>query len=106
MVLGHATLELRRLVEAYLPLESLHNGAENRALRKMQIWRQPVSESKMIARNKPRISATACCRNSLGHNILILNKISDFDARLYYLRATAQFGWTRNVLLNQISWSL
>ena len=37
-----------------------------------------------------------------GHNLLILNKISDFDARLYYLRATAQFGWTRNVLLNQI----
>ena len=37
-----------------------------------------------------------------GHNLLILNKIPDFSARLYYLRATAQFGWTRNVLLNQI----
>ena len=37
-----------------------------------------------------------------GHNLLILNKIPDFPARLYYLRATAQFGWTRNVLLNQI----
>ncbi len=37
-----------------------------------------------------------------GHHILILNKITDYSERLYYLRATAQFGWTRNVLLNQI----
>ena len=37
-----------------------------------------------------------------GHHILILNKTPDFSERLYYLRATAQFGWTRNVLLNQI----
>jgi predicted nuclease of restriction endonuclease-like (RecB) superfamily len=37
-----------------------------------------------------------------GQNLLILNKLSDPAARLYYLRATAQFGWTRNVLLNQI----
>ena len=32
----------------------------------------------------------------------ILNKVTDPAARLYYLRATAQFGWSRNVLLNQI----
>ncbi|MDP2895212.1 MAG: PDDEXK nuclease domain-containing protein [bacterium] len=37
-----------------------------------------------------------------GHNLLILNKINDPIARLYYLRATARFGWSRNVLLNQI----
>jgi predicted nuclease of restriction endonuclease-like (RecB) superfamily len=37
-----------------------------------------------------------------GQNLLILNKLSDSNARLYYLRATAQFGWSRNVLLNQI----
>ena len=37
-----------------------------------------------------------------GQNLLILNKFSDPAARLYYLRATAQFGWSRNVLLNQI----
>jgi predicted nuclease of restriction endonuclease-like (RecB) superfamily len=28
--------------------------------------------------------------------------LTDPAARLYYLRATARFGWTRNVLLNQI----
>ena len=37
-----------------------------------------------------------------GHHRLLLDKIPDPDARLYYLRATAQFGWSRNVLLNQI----
>jgi predicted nuclease of restriction endonuclease-like (RecB) superfamily len=37
-----------------------------------------------------------------GQNLLILKKIDSPAARLYYLRATAQFGWTRNVLLNQI----
>lgn len=37
-----------------------------------------------------------------GQNLLILNKLTDPAARLYYLRATAQFGWSRNVLLNQI----
>ncbi len=37
-----------------------------------------------------------------GHNLLILKRVSHAAHRLYYLRATAQFGWTRNVLLNQI----
>jgi predicted nuclease of restriction endonuclease-like (RecB) superfamily len=37
-----------------------------------------------------------------SHNVLILQKVKDAAARLYYLRATTRFGWTRNVLLNQI----
>jgi predicted nuclease of restriction endonuclease-like (RecB) superfamily len=37
-----------------------------------------------------------------GHHANALARITDPAARLYYLRATAQFGWTRNVLLNQI----
>ena len=37
-----------------------------------------------------------------GQHLLILNKLTDPAARLYYLRATARFGWSRNVLLNQI----
>ena len=37
-----------------------------------------------------------------GQNLLILNKLTAPAARLYYLRATARFGWSRNVLLNQI----
>lgn len=37
-----------------------------------------------------------------GHHANILARITDPAARLFYLRATAQFGWSRNVLLNQI----
>jgi len=37
-----------------------------------------------------------------GHHLLLLDKVKGPAARLYYLRATAQLGWSRNVLLNQI----
>ena len=37
-----------------------------------------------------------------GHHVLLQSKIKDPAAMLYYLRATAQFGWSRSVLLNQI----
>lgn len=37
-----------------------------------------------------------------GHHANLLAKLTDPAERLYYLRVTAQFGWTRNVLLNQI----
>jgi predicted nuclease of restriction endonuclease-like (RecB) superfamily len=37
-----------------------------------------------------------------GHHANALAGRTDPAARLYYLRATARFGWSRNVLLNQI----
>ncbi|MEK7230530.1 MAG: PDDEXK nuclease domain-containing protein [Pseudomonadota bacterium] len=37
-----------------------------------------------------------------GHHVFMLGKLPDPAARLYYLRATAQLGWSRSVLLNQI----
>lgn len=37
-----------------------------------------------------------------GHHANALTKITSPGARLFYLRATAQFGWSRSVLLNQI----
>ena len=37
-----------------------------------------------------------------GHHVEILKKVKAPAARLGYLRATARFGWSRNVLLNQI----
>jgi predicted nuclease of restriction endonuclease-like (RecB) superfamily len=37
-----------------------------------------------------------------GHHVELLKKVKDPAARHYYLHATAQFGWSRNVLLNQI----
>lgn len=37
-----------------------------------------------------------------GHNILIFQQVSEESARRYYLEAASKFGWSRNVLLNQI----
>ena len=37
-----------------------------------------------------------------GHHVEMLNKLTTPAARLFYLRATAQFGWSRAVLLHQI----
>ena len=37
-----------------------------------------------------------------GQNLVILNKVKMPEARLFYLLATAEAGWTRSVLLNQI----
>lgn len=37
-----------------------------------------------------------------GHHANLLANLTDHGARLYYLRATVHFGWSRNVLLTQI----
>lgn len=37
-----------------------------------------------------------------GHHVNMLARIEHPAQRLYYLQATARFGWSRNVLLNQI----
>ena len=37
-----------------------------------------------------------------GHNILIFSRIKNTKERTYYLKASAEMGWSRNVLLNQI----
>ena len=37
-----------------------------------------------------------------GQNLLILTKIKDDNEAEFYLTATKEYGWSRNVLLNQI----
>jgi len=37
-----------------------------------------------------------------GHHVNVLAPLTDPAARIYYLLAAARFGWSRNVLLNQI----
>ena len=37
-----------------------------------------------------------------GQNLAIMSKIKDRDARCYYLKATIEMGWSRNVLLHQL----
>lgn len=38
-----------------------------------------------------------------GQNLTIMSKIKDRDARHYYIKATVEMGWSRNVLIHQIT---
>jgi predicted nuclease of restriction endonuclease-like (RecB) superfamily len=107
--------DMRRLYEVYSAPEFL-----SQAVREMgkpgasRILRQPVAEletggiwlqpvAKMEVGNDPsRFLRQLVAEIPWGQNLLILNKLTTPAARLWYLRATAQFGWSRNVLLNQI----
>ncbi len=55
-------------------------------------------QEQILAQAVPELLA-AC---PWGHHVELLKKVKAPAARLYYLRATAQLGWSRNVLLNQI----
>jgi predicted nuclease of restriction endonuclease-like (RecB) superfamily len=65
-----------------------------------EIWPQPVANLTEVKATEflPQLVAEI----PWGHHRLILDKLTDPAARLYYLQATARFGWSRNVLLNQI----
>ena len=72
---------------------------------------QPVPESSLSVPLRTRTRPSAIleqlvqellCPIPWGHHVEILKKIKAPAARLYYLQATARFGWSRNVLLNQI----
>ena len=66
-----------------------------------EIWLPPVA--KLTQKNVIKLLQQMVTGIPWGHNLLILNKLTDPTARLYYLRATARSGWSRNVLLNQIN---
>lgn len=60
---------------------------------------QTVSDESQILAQAVRELAVAV---PWGHHVLLLGRIKSPPELLYYLRATARFGWSRNVLLNQI----
>ena len=37
-----------------------------------------------------------------GHNTVLLDKIADFEERIWYIEKTIENGWSRNVLIHQI----
>lgn len=68
--------------------------------RQLSIWPQPVAKLE-------ECETSAFLRQLVagipwGHHRLILDKLTEPAARLWYVLATAQFGWSRNVLLIQI----
>ncbi len=96
--------DMRRMVEAY---------SEPGFLRQLVA---ESSKSTNSGRNTHRLSAARKAvlfggNDSLrqlvaeipwGHHLQILGKTADPAQRLYYLRASAALGWSRNILLNQI----
>jgi len=110
--------DMRRLYLSYTDRGFLSQAVrEIDRIRDRAFLRQPVAESVAIAIDQSHCGHSAisdtevegigCVRQLVaeipwGQNLSILNKVTDPAARLYYLRATAQFGWSRNVLLNQI----
>jgi len=69
---------------------------------------QPVRESGSASITTPETEILAQAVREFiaaipwGHHVFMLGILADPAARLYYLRATAQLGWSRSVLLNQI----
>ncbi|MEO8350981.1 MAG: PDDEXK nuclease domain-containing protein [Chthoniobacteraceae bacterium] len=77
-----------------------------------EIWQQPVAKltastpiqflEQPVQENLAQAVRDMVTAVPWGHHVLILDKVTNPAARLYNLRATAQLGWSRSVLLNQI----
>lgn len=106
--------DMKRLYEAYTSPDFLSQVViETSRKPQRPILRQPVAElsqpsnrPQAVAKSEPAeeivILRQLVAEIPWGHHLLILNKLTAPAARLWYLRATANFGWSRNVLLNQI----
>ncbi|WP_414664684.1 PDDEXK nuclease domain-containing protein [Horticoccus sp. 23ND18S-11] len=67
-------------------------------VRETGLAEKPTAAAAILAQAVPELLATI----PWGHHVELLKKVKDPRARLYYLLATARFGWSRHVLLNQI----
>jgi predicted nuclease of restriction endonuclease-like (RecB) superfamily len=107
--------DMRRLYEVYSAHDFLSQAVGETGQRRANaILRQVVAELEEVGiwpQGAAKMGADADASHFLrqlvaeipwGQNLLILNKLTEPAARLYYLRGTARFGWSRNVLLNQI----
>ncbi len=90
---GFSVVNLWRMKQLYL----VHNSPEflSHAVRELKV--QPADPEKLSQAVREMVAAIPW-----GHHANLLAKLTDPAARVYYLRATARFGWSRNVLLNQI----
>ena len=63
---------------------------------------KPFNKQQYVSENLSQAVRELVAAVPWGHHANVLAKIESPAERLYYLRATAQFGWTRSVLLNQL----
>ena len=110
--------DMKRMYLAYANLEFWRQAVAKLASDTAQplpaIWRQAVAKLNEAHPEEGGVDSAAdfeklskAIRDFMGaipwgHHLAVLNKTDDPAARLYYLRAIAQLGWSRNVLLNQI----
>lgn len=50
----------------------------------------------------PDLWQQAVARLSWAHQVVLLEKLSALEARLWYAQATLEYGWSRNILIHQI----
>lgn len=110
-VAGFSPRNLRNMKQLYLTYAA--SGFWKQAVAKIKragqsklstpIWQQAVAKFAVTDDSNPTfILRQVIAEVPWGQNLLILNKMDAPSARLYYLLATARFGWSRKVLLNQI----
>lgn len=79
---------------------STENARTSRALNSRQVRGQrPLSHHDPILAQAVRELVAGV---PWGHHVLLLGRVSSAAEHFYYLCATARFGWSRRVLLNQI----
>jgi predicted nuclease of restriction endonuclease-like (RecB) superfamily len=96
--------DMRRFFEAYGTDEFLRQAAAEISPRASKPHRLPglFHEPAIVGPDPAPILRQLVAEIPWGQHLVILNKLADPAARLFYLRATAQCGWSRSVLLNQI----
>ncbi|MFZ1691643.1 MAG: PDDEXK nuclease domain-containing protein [Flavobacteriales bacterium] len=98
--------DMRRFFEAWASPPILRQAVAEleKPSRKEIITGRKESEKPAMARvPKPiEILRQAVAEIPWSHHLLLLNKLEDLHERIWYMRACAHFGWSRNVLLNQI----
>jgi predicted nuclease of restriction endonuclease-like (RecB) superfamily len=97
--------DMRRFYSAYSDAQILRQAvAEFEKIDRSKKLPQPVAGISTAAAHPapPEFLRQAIAEIPWGHHLQILNKVETSAARLFYLRATAKLGWSRNVLLNQI----
>ena len=93
---GFSVANMWRMKQFYLAHSTPEFLAQ--AVRELGPVPQSTPEPEFLAQVVRELVATV----PWGHHVVLLGKLADPAARLYYLRATARFGWSRNVLLHQI----
>ena len=95
--------DMRRLFDSYSSPEFLRQAVAELDTNPESAPRQRNLSGKSRAkRGQDEFLRQLVAEIPWGHHLLVMNKLDNSAARLYYLRATAHFGWSRNVLLTQI----